>query len=70
MPLTAAPCGRKIKVVKLIVDVKVRKHFENLGLTEGTTITVVSQSGGSVICRIKEERLALDKNLAAKILVS
>lgn len=70
MPLTTAPCGRKVKVVKLFVDVKVRKHFENLGLTEGTTVTVVSQSGGSVICRIKEGRFALDKTLAARILVS
>ena len=51
-------------------DEKTKKHLESLGITLSSTIRIVSQSGGSTICMIKEGRLALDRNLATKILVA
>ena len=44
--------------------------MENLGITVNGSIEVVSRSGGSVICLVKQGRLALDKNIATRILVT
>ena len=40
------------------------------GHTVNSDITVLSKSGGSVICLVKEGRLALDSGLVTKIFVS
>jgi len=70
MPLIVAPIGRELRIVKIMTDEKTKKHLESLGITISSTITVISQSGGSTICMIKDGRLALDRNLATKILVA
>lgn len=69
MPLPIAPIGEDLTVKKLFVDEKNKRHFENLGITIGTTLQVLSAEGGSVIIRVKDGRLALDRTLAMKILV-
>lgn len=69
MPIVMAPTDRPVTVIKILTEEKVKKHLENLGITIGSTVTVLSTEGGSVILLVKEGRLALDKNLATKILV-
>ena len=68
MPLVFAPIGKDLRIVKILTDDKTKKHLESLGITIDSTI--ISQSGGSVICLIKDGRLALDKEMATKILVA
>lgn len=70
MPLVMAPTGRDLKIVRIFTDDKTKKHLESLGITIDSTISLISVSGGSVICLIKDGRLALDKEMARKILVS
>lgn len=70
MPLVFAPAGRQLKIVKILTDDKTKKHLESLGITIDSEISVISQSGGSVICLIKDGRLALDKEMSTKILVA
>lgn len=70
MPLIVAPIGKSVKIVKVLADDKTKKHLENLGLTIDSELTVLSSSGGSIICVVKDGRLALDKNLATKILIA
>lgn len=70
MPLVIAPLNTELRIIKVLVDEKVRKHLQNLGITIDSTITVLSHSNGSVICIVKDGRLALDKNIATKILVA
>lgn len=69
MPIVMAPMNTPVTVIKILTEDKVKKHLENLGITIGSTVTVLSEEGGSVILLVKEGRLALDKNLATKILV-
>ena len=69
MPIAIAPSGQKMKILKILTDEKTKKHLENLGLTVNSDITVLSKSGGSVICLVKEG-LALDSGLVTKIFVS
>ncbi len=70
MPITIAPCGRELKVRKVGADDKVRKHLMELGICEGSTLTLLSSAGGNVIVVVKEGRLCIDRNLAGKILVA
>lgn len=70
MPLVIAPTDTQLRVVKLAVDDKTKKHLENLGIVCNSTLEVLSNSGGSVICLIKQGRLALDKSIATKIMVA
>lgn len=69
MPLVIAPIGQQLRVIKILTDDKTKKHLESLGITIDSHLSVLSESGGSVICIIKDGRLALDKNLATKIVV-
>ncbi len=70
MPLLLAPVGQEMKIIKIIVDEKTKKHLANLGVIADSAITVLSTSGGSAVCIVKEGRLALDKNLASRIYVA
>ena len=70
MPLIFAPIGRELRIFKILSDEKTKKHLESLGITIDSNISIISQSGGSVICHIKDGRLALDKEMATKILVA
>ena len=53
MPLIFAPIGRELRIVKILTDEKTKKHLESLGITIDSNISIISQSGGSVICHIK-----------------
>ena len=70
MPLVIAPLNQEVKVVKVLVSEKEKKHLESLGITVNSVITVLSSINGNVIIKVKEGRLALDRSLATKIVVS
>lgn len=70
MPIAIAPAGAELEVRKVGADEKIRKHLQELGVTVGSKITLVSSAGGNVIVIVKEGRLCLDRSLASKILVA
>ncbi len=70
MPVYIAPTGAELTVRKVGAEEKVKKHLQELGITVGSKITLLSSSGGNVIVVVKEGRLCLDKDLASKILVA
>ena len=70
MPIAIAPIGKKLKIKKVLTDAKTKKHLESLGLTIDSELSIVAQSGGSLILMVKGGRLALDKVLATRILVA
>ncbi len=70
MPIFIAPHNTELKVVKLLLDDSTKKHLENLGITVGSKLQVLSSESGSVILLVKNGRLALDRNIAMKILVA
>jgi len=69
MPLIIAPMGINLRVIRILVDEKAKKHLESLGITINSIIQILDSSGGSVIVKVKEGRLALDKSLSTKIIV-
>ena len=70
MPIYIAPAGRELQVRKVGADEKIKKHLQELGISEGSKITLISSTGGNVIVIVKEGRLCLDRVLASKILVA
>ncbi len=70
MPIVIAPVNRELKIVRIAADEKLKKHLESLGITINGAITVLSASGGSVVCKIKDGRVALDRDLSTKIFVA
>ena len=52
------------------LDEKIKRHLENLGISVNSELEVLSVSGGSVIVRVKEGRLALDRDMATRIFVA
>jgi len=70
MPIVIAPQGRLLKIVAIAAGEAVKKHLENLGITIGGEITVLSASGGSVVCKVKDGRIALDSEVSTKIFVA
>ncbi len=70
MPIFAAPVGVELKVTKVLADDKTKRHLENLGILTGSNVTLVSQSNGNIIVKIKDGRIAINKQLAMKILVA
>lgn len=70
MPIVIAPQNRTLKIVRIAVDEKTKKHLENLGICVNGELTVLSASGGSVVCQVKDGRVALDRNISTKIFVA
>lgn len=70
MPLVYAPTNLPLRIIRVAADEKTKKHLESLGIVGGGEIVVLSQGMGSVVCKIKEGRVALDGNLSAKIFVA
>lgn len=70
MPLVLAPVGQEVRIVKIVADEKTKKHLANLGVLVDARVTVLSSSGGSTVCLVKDGRLALDGNVATHIYVA
>lgn len=69
MPLILAPQGKEMKIVRVNADAKTCRHLENLGITPGADIILLSLGNGSMIVRVHDSRLALDRATARAILV-
>ena len=69
MPLVIAPCNKALRIIKKKKKKKTKKHLDSLGIGVDKEIEIISQQKGSVICKVMEGRLALDRNIATKIIV-
>ena len=70
MPIALASLNTNMKVVRVLTDEKTKKHLESLGILVNSSIRIISSVNGGVVVVIKEERLALDRSIASKILVA
>ena len=65
-----APLNEEVRVVKILANEKIKKHLESLGILVNARLTVLSAVNGGVVVAIKDGRLALDHEVASKILVA
>ncbi len=69
MPLTYAEPGEELIIRKVGGNPEVKKHLEDLGFTPGGNVTLVSSLGGNVIVKVKESRIALNEDMARRVMV-
>jgi len=69
MPLSYANPGEESVIRKIGGSPEVKKHLENLGFVVGGTATVVTSLNGNVIVKVKESRVAIDEEMARKIMI-
>ena len=69
MPLTMAEPGESVTIRRITGRDELRLHLAELGFVVGETVTVVSRMGGNLIVQVKDRRIALDRNMANRILV-
>jgi len=69
MPLTMAKTGEAIEIKKISGREDTRRFLENLGFVAGGTVTVVSENNGNIIVNVKESRVAINREMANKIMV-
>ena len=69
MPLVVAPAGEEQLIKRIGGSEVVKRHLQELGFVPGSYVTVVSEIGGNLIVNVKESRVAVDKQLAQKMMV-
>ena len=69
IPLTFSERDKEQIIKKIGGTEEVRHHLANLGFSVGGTVTVINSLNGNLILKIKECRVAIDENLARKIMV-
>lgn len=69
MPLTLANPGEPCVIKKVGGNAETKKFLESLGFVPSGIVTVMNEMGGNVIVNVKESRVAVSKEMAAKIVV-
>lgn len=69
MPLTMARIGETVTIRKINGKDEIRKHLAAMGFVECGLVTVISEIAGNLILQVKESRIALDKNMANRIII-
>ena len=72
MNLALVPLNEDFEIVKIkkIKDDSQKKLLNNMGFVEGSLVTVVSESYGNLIVKIKGSRVAIGKDIAMRIMVN
>jgi len=69
MPLTMAKAGEQNSIKKVGGREETRQFLKNLGFVPGAQITIITKISGNVIVSIKESRVAINSEMASKIMV-
>ena len=69
MPLNLAVPGEENVIRRLGGSPETKRHLEDLGFNVGGTVRLISVLNGNVIVGVKESRVAIDGDLARKILI-
>ncbi len=69
MPLVLAETGKDQIIKKIGGSDEIKRHLEELGFTIGGTVTVVNSLAGNVIVRVKESRVAINEDMARRIMI-
>ena len=69
MPLLMARRGETNKISAVHGKDEIKRFLANLGFVEGSAVTVISEIDGNLIVNVKDARIALSKQMAAKIFI-
>lgn len=69
MPLAMVSAGEPCIIKKIGGREEVRLFLQSLGFVVGGEVTVVSGIGGNLIVNVKDSRVAIGRDMAARIMV-
>ena len=69
MPLSLMNVGTRQRIKAVKGNDSVRRHLGSLGFTEGAVVEIVSETNGNLILAVMGSRVAIDKDLARRIMV-
>ena len=69
MPLLMARRGETNKISAGRGKDEIKRFLANLGFVEGSAVTVISEIDGNLIVNVKDARIALSKQMVAKIFI-
>ena len=69
MPLTMMREGEPNVIRKVGGKEETRRFLENLGFVTGAVVTEVSTISGNMIVNVKDSRIAVNQDMAKKIMV-
>lgn len=69
MPLTMLNIGETGEIKRISGNEEIRRFLNNLGFVVGAEVVVVSAIGGNVIVNIKDSRVAINEDMAKRIMV-
>ena len=52
MPIVVAPENTMLRIIKILVDEKTKRHLENLGILVNANVMVLSRNDGNIIIKI------------------
>lgn len=69
MPLTMLNIGETGEIKRIGGNEETRRFLNNLGFVVGAEVVVVLAIGGNVIVNIKDSRVAINEDMAKRIMV-
>ena len=69
MPLVMADAGEENIIRRVGGSPEMKKHLEDMGFTVGGAVTVMNTIGGNLIVKVKESRVAVSREMAARIMI-
>ena len=69
LPLSYAEVNEPNVIKKVTGNPEMKKHLEDMGFVTGAVVSVVSTVSGNQIVNVKDTKVALDKQLAMKIMI-
>jgi len=69
IPLNLAVPGEENTIKKISGNPEIKRHLENLGFVTGGSVRLISVLNGNVIVKVKESRVAINDEIARKIMV-
>ncbi len=69
MPLSFATEGEENIIKQVGGKAEARAPLETLGFVAGAAVKVITSMGGNIIVNIKDSRVAISREMAAKIMI-
>ena len=69
LPLSFADIGEENIIKKVGGSPEMKKHLEDIGFVVGGSVTVVSTIAGNLIVNVKDTRVAINQEMAGKIMI-
>ena len=69
IPLSMAKPGETVTIRKITGKDEIRQHLAEMGFVVDTQVIVVNALGGSLILQVKDSRVALDRQMANRVMI-